>query len=252
MAKQPIGEFLATLRKAHGYTQQQVADELGISNRTLSAWEQGRAYPDILTLPALAELYGVTADEIINGERAKTGDSTGVTEELSEKVQAKVYKNKITKFSSLSVTFTIIGSLGAAVFFAGTLLTALTPWLGIVFAVLATAAVVISSILSGAFYRNTLIACDMIINEVDERQLPFALTALKSKKRTFEITGWLWLACGVVILVLLITGSLMSEAAVSLVFIPFAVSLTLLIWCYIEFINATKKCRAKKEIKNEN
>ena len=39
MAKQTIGEFLATLRKANGYTQQEIADRLGISNRTLSGWE---------------------------------------------------------------------------------------------------------------------------------------------------------------------------------------------------------------------
>lgn len=69
MARQTIGEFLQTLRRANGYTQQEVADRLGISNRTLSAWETDRAYPDILTLPELADLYGVTADEILRGER---------------------------------------------------------------------------------------------------------------------------------------------------------------------------------------
>ena len=62
MDKQTIGEFLATQRKAKGFTQQYVADLLGVSNKTLSAWETNKAYPDILVLPALAELYGVTAD----------------------------------------------------------------------------------------------------------------------------------------------------------------------------------------------
>ncbi len=69
--KLTIGEFLAKIRKEKGYTQREVAEKLGISNRTLSAWEQGRAYPDILTLSQLAEIYGVTADEILKGERAQ-------------------------------------------------------------------------------------------------------------------------------------------------------------------------------------
>lgn len=67
--KLPIGEFLARIRKEQGYTQREIADKLGISNRTLSAWEQGRAYPDVLTLAQLADIYGVTADEILKGER---------------------------------------------------------------------------------------------------------------------------------------------------------------------------------------
>lgn len=65
MSKQTIGEFLATQRKIKGYTQQQIADKLGVSNRTLSSWEQGRTYPDILILPMLAEIYGVSVDEIL-------------------------------------------------------------------------------------------------------------------------------------------------------------------------------------------
>ena len=44
--KQSLGEFLATLRRANGYTQQEVADKLGVSNRTLSAWARGASMPD--------------------------------------------------------------------------------------------------------------------------------------------------------------------------------------------------------------
>ena len=67
--KQTVGEFLATLRRANGYTQQEVADRLGVSNRTLSAWERDTSAPDILLLPVLADLYSVTVDEILRGER---------------------------------------------------------------------------------------------------------------------------------------------------------------------------------------
>ena len=62
------GVDLAMLRKARGMTQQEVADRLGVSNKTVSKWESGGGFPDITVLPALAELYGVTADDILAGE----------------------------------------------------------------------------------------------------------------------------------------------------------------------------------------
>ena len=73
MEKKSIGAFLAVLRKANGFTQQEVADRLSVSNRTVSSWECDSALPDILLLPALAELYGVTADEILARKRCRRG-----------------------------------------------------------------------------------------------------------------------------------------------------------------------------------
>ena len=98
MVKQTIGEFLATLRKANGYTQQEVADRLGISNRTLSGWECNNVLPDILLLPALAELYGVTVDEILAGERKEKNSDVA----LSDTTARRVLKSKIARFSMQS------------------------------------------------------------------------------------------------------------------------------------------------------
>lgn len=69
MENNRMGEFLAALRKSKGYTQQEVADTLGVSNKTVSSWETGASCPDIFMLPVLAELYGVTCDELIRGKR---------------------------------------------------------------------------------------------------------------------------------------------------------------------------------------
>ena len=52
------GSYLAALRKDAGMTQQETADRLGVSNKTISKWESGGGFPDIAILPALAELYG--------------------------------------------------------------------------------------------------------------------------------------------------------------------------------------------------
>ena len=59
------GAYLAMLRKAKGLTQEAAAEILGVSNKTVSKWETGGGLPEITVLPALAELYGVTADDIL-------------------------------------------------------------------------------------------------------------------------------------------------------------------------------------------
>lgn len=69
MSENQIGEFLAVLRKSKGYTQQEAAERLGVSNKTVSSWETGASSPDISLLPVLAELYEVTCDEIVRGRR---------------------------------------------------------------------------------------------------------------------------------------------------------------------------------------
>ena len=114
MAKQSIGEFMATLRRANGFTQQEVADKLGISNRTLSAWERGTAMPDILLLPALADLYGVTADEILRGERSQSPRP-----DLSQKSEQNIYKSKFARFSMWAYILTGAIGLGLLLFYIG-------------------------------------------------------------------------------------------------------------------------------------
>ena len=69
MDQQKIGRFLKELRKAKNLTQEQLAERLNISGRTVSRWETGNNMPDISLLVELAELYDVSIPEIIDGER---------------------------------------------------------------------------------------------------------------------------------------------------------------------------------------
>lgn len=64
-----IGQFLSSLRKSKGYTQQNVADALNVSNKTISGWERDVAMPDANFIPLIAELYGVSCDEILKGRK---------------------------------------------------------------------------------------------------------------------------------------------------------------------------------------
>lgn len=97
MARQSIGEFLATLRRAQGYTQQEVADKLDVSNRTVSAWERDSSLPDILLLPVIAELYNVTVDEILAGARSEHGSDLPA---LSQKSETALLRKKLSRFTS--------------------------------------------------------------------------------------------------------------------------------------------------------
>ncbi len=84
-----IGMFIAALRKSGGMTQQEVAQSLGITDKTVSKWETGNGYPDITMIPALAELFGVTTDEILQGERIIKGkDKDGRASAENERQRA--------------------------------------------------------------------------------------------------------------------------------------------------------------------
>lgn len=60
-----IGRKIAELRKAHNMTQFELADALGISFQAVSNWERGASMPDISKLPELADIFGVTIDEVL-------------------------------------------------------------------------------------------------------------------------------------------------------------------------------------------
>ena len=62
---QIIGRNLASLRKARGLTQGQIAEKFNYSDKSISKWEHGEMVPDVETLLALADFYGVTVDFLL-------------------------------------------------------------------------------------------------------------------------------------------------------------------------------------------
>ena len=69
MEQKKIGLFIAELRKDQELTQQQLADRLGVSNKTISKWECGNGMPDISSIIPLCEILNITVNELISGER---------------------------------------------------------------------------------------------------------------------------------------------------------------------------------------
>ncbi|MBQ7094913.1 MAG: helix-turn-helix domain-containing protein [Clostridia bacterium] len=64
-----VGATIAALRKRAGKTQAELAAALSVSDKTISKWEGGHGYPEITQFPALANLFGVTVDYLMSGER---------------------------------------------------------------------------------------------------------------------------------------------------------------------------------------
>ena len=69
MDQEKIGKFIASCRKECNLTQEQVAEKLGVSNKTVSRWENGNGFPDVSLLQPLCELLNISVNELLLGEK---------------------------------------------------------------------------------------------------------------------------------------------------------------------------------------
>ena len=80
MEKKTIGSFISALRRAAGMTQRDLAEQLNVSDKAVSRWERDESAPDLTLLPLIADLFGITVDELLRGQRntpAPGGAPTG-------------------------------------------------------------------------------------------------------------------------------------------------------------------------------
>lgn len=101
MANNTIGQFIGVLRKASGMTQQQLADRLNVSNKAVSRWERDETAPDITLIPAIAEIFGVTCDELLKGERLDSENISQRTEKQVEKQLFSLITRTLMSFKTL-------------------------------------------------------------------------------------------------------------------------------------------------------
>lgn len=83
-----LGERIANARKAHGLTQQQLADALGIAQQTLAHYEGGRSRLPISMLPALSQLLMLSFDELMGQRVARRGGKRGPMSRLQQQIAA--------------------------------------------------------------------------------------------------------------------------------------------------------------------
>ncbi len=106
-----IGDNLASLRKEKKLTQLEIAEKFNYSDKAVSKWEKGDTIPDIETLNALAEFYGVTLDYLTH---------EGTREEKAEFVK-KANKSTKNRIANCALTISIVWLIATIVFVYGCL-----------------------------------------------------------------------------------------------------------------------------------
>lgn len=74
MDMQKIGKFLAELRKEKNLTQDELGEKIGVTNKTVSRWENGNYLPPVEMLQILSDFYNISINEILSGERLNDAD----------------------------------------------------------------------------------------------------------------------------------------------------------------------------------
>ena len=146
MEKKTIGGFISALRKANGMTQKDLAERLNVSDKSVSRWECDEGAPDLSLIPVIAEIFGVTCDELLRGERkspeqraepmAESEPSPKAEKQLQRMLKSAMsqYKTRTTIAMGISVVGLIaalicnlaflkasLGFLVGAVFFAASI-----------------------------------------------------------------------------------------------------------------------------------
>ncbi len=125
MEKKTMGAFLTVLRKAKGMTQKELAEQLNVSDKTVSRWEREEGYPDLALIPVIAEIFGVTCDELLRGER-KAQEETGTAPEedrtsKGEKQRQRILKLTLSRYQDRTYLAMGISAAGVAVAMIGNL-----------------------------------------------------------------------------------------------------------------------------------
>lgn len=93
-----IGKFIAQARNQMGLTQKELAEQIGVSDKTVSKWECGKSVPDISYLDSLCKALSINMNELISGQRLTETDYSSKAE---ENIMALMKENKRIKKSTV-------------------------------------------------------------------------------------------------------------------------------------------------------
>lgn len=116
MNQEKIGMFIAECRKEKNLTQKDLADKLGITDKAVSKWENGRCMPDISSLQALTSVLGITINELLAGERITEEDTEEKSEENIFALLKKINKTNTRLQKILLCLMSVFAVIGAILF----------------------------------------------------------------------------------------------------------------------------------------
>ena len=125
MEKKTIGKFISALRKANGMTQKELGEKLFVSDKTVSRWECDECLPELSLIPSIAEIFGITTDELLRGERNNPDRESACADEDTVKQKSKsenqfklmleMRNRKYKNLTLISIGITVLGFISAIV-----------------------------------------------------------------------------------------------------------------------------------------
>lgn len=114
MEAKTMGRFIAALRKANGMTQKELAEKLHVSDKSVSRWERDEGSPDLSLIPVIAEVFSVSCDELLRGERKPEAQrqEPETRTPKAEKQHKRILKAAKAKYRSKSLLAAGIACMG--------------------------------------------------------------------------------------------------------------------------------------------
>lgn len=141
--KNLIGANISAYRKRVGLTQVGLAKKLNYSDKAVSKWERGESIPDVLTLSQLAELFGVTVNDLVADPNVLP-EQTGAVQQAMGKVVERTLKRKADKRIILGLSSTLVWFVALLIYVVLSSLGIAYSWLAFFYAVPADAIVLLS------------------------------------------------------------------------------------------------------------
>lgn len=143
MLKKQIGSNIASYRKRLNMTQAGLAEKLNYSDKAVSKWERGESAPDVLTLVQMAELFGVTVDELLVDPN-RLPDNPGTVERVMGKAVEKTLKRKADKRIILGLSSLLVWFVALFIFVVLSSMDIPKTWVAFFYAIPADAIVMLS------------------------------------------------------------------------------------------------------------
>ena len=148
MNQEKIGRFIAQCRKQNGFTQASLAEKLGITDRAVSKWENGKSMPDASIMLELCGLLKINVNELLMGERVAMENYKEIAEQnlIEMRKQEEQANKRLMSSEYFLVTLALIASL--AMIIIGILL-AVENWIAAAVLCSLGALIIISAIVYG-------------------------------------------------------------------------------------------------------
>ena len=116
-----IGKFIAVCRKNIGLTQMQLAEKLNITDRAVSKWETGKAFPDVSLMLELCDMFKITVNDLLSGEVVKMENynkelEKNLLEAVKQKEQAEKRLLSVEVFIGITATVVLFALIFVAAF----------------------------------------------------------------------------------------------------------------------------------------